>query len=219
LRFRTELGASAMSLRVALFLGSTRGVRMGPRVGAFIAERMEERGIAVDTLDPVTTEDGFFMRLLEKPHFHYKDGEEIPEPLVRTAARIRQAEAFVVVSPEMNHGLPPGLTNLMSHFGSSLYSFKPSGICVYSAGLWGGSRAGVALRPFLAELGCSSVSATVQIAKVQSQFKDGGTREPVIDKMCERMLDQLEWTAHALKVHRETYGTPSQSYFQQVRKG
>jgi len=41
----------------------------------------------------------------------------------------------------------------MSYFGSSFYGFKPSGVATYSAGNWGGTRAGVALRPFLSELG------------------------------------------------------------------
>eukprot|EP00933_Yihiella_yeosuensis_P047190 TRINITY_DN42900_c0_g1_i1.p1 TRINITY_DN42900_c0_g1~~TRINITY_DN42900_c0_g1_i1.p1 ORF type:complete len:216 (-),score=29.24 TRINITY_DN42900_c0_g1_i1:85-732(-) len=210
-----------MALRCVMFLGSTRSARVGPKVSSFVAKRMEDRGMKVDILDPVTLEDGFFMRLMEKPLFHYKAGQEIPDALVRTGERIKLADAFVVVSPEMNHSLPPGLTNLMSHFGSSYYSFKPSGICVYSAGMWGGARAGVALRPFLAELGCSSVSATLQIAKAQAQLGESAgpeALEMVTTKMCDRMLDQLEWHAHALKTHREMHGVPSESYFQQVRK-
>merc|ERR1712083_106858 len=108
------------------------------------------------------------------------------------------------MGPEMNHTLAPGLTNLMSHFGSSLYSFRPSGICVYSAGMWGGARAGVALRSFLGELGCTPVSATVQVARAQAQFKEGAAVDPVVERSCERMLDQLEWYARALKVYRES---------------
>mmetsp|Transcript_38366 Transcript_38366/g.105682 ORF Transcript_38366/g.105682 Transcript_38366/m.105682 type:complete len:210 (+) Transcript_38366:53-682(+) len=207
------------ALRCALLLGSTRRVRIGPRVAAWVGERVEQRGMEIDVLDPVTLEDGFFMRLIEKPHFHYKDGEDVPKPLLNVAQRLAGADAYVVVTPEMNHALPPGLTNLMSHFGSSLYSFKPSGICVYSAGLWGGARAGVALRSFLGELGCTPVSAAVQISKVQAQFKDGASPEPTSEKMCERMLDQLEWHARALKAHRQMHGTPSKSYFEQVRGG
>jgi hypothetical protein len=46
----------------------------------------------------------------------------------------------------------------MNYFGASIYGKKPSGIATYSAGPWGGSRCGVALRAFLSELGCLPVS-------------------------------------------------------------
>ena len=69
------------------------------------------------------------------------------------------------------------------------------------------------------ELGCTPVSAALQIAKAQSQFREGCAVEPVTDKMCDRMLDQLEWHGNALKTHRDAYGAPSQSYFEQVRQG
>eukprot|EP00928_Gymnodinium_smaydae_P043258 TRINITY_DN29023_c0_g1_i1.p1 TRINITY_DN29023_c0_g1~~TRINITY_DN29023_c0_g1_i1.p1 ORF type:complete len:237 (+),score=59.14 TRINITY_DN29023_c0_g1_i1:85-711(+) len=203
-----------------MILGSTRRVRIGPRVASFVRERMELRNFEVDELDPVTSEDGYFMRLLEKPLFHYRDGEDVPAALANVAGRIAAADAFVVVSPEMNHIVAPGLTNLMSHFGSGLWSFKPSGICVYSAGLWGGARAGVGLRAFLGELGCTPVSAAVHVAKAQGQFKEGGTgADAFVQKSCERMLDQLEWHARALKAYREAHGVPSESYFKQVRGG
>ena len=104
-------------------------------------------------LDPKHTENGYFMRLMDKAHFHYKPEESPPEELERSAQIVRDADCFLVISPEYNHTIPPGLTNIMSFFGASAYKAKPSGIITYSAGMWGGTRAGVALRPFLGELG------------------------------------------------------------------
>ena len=75
----------------------------------------------------------------------------------------RQADCLIIVTCEYNHTLPPGLTNMMNYFGGSVYSYKPSGICSYSAGMWGGARAAVAARAYLSELGCLSVSATMQV--------------------------------------------------------
>lgn len=80
-----------------------------------------------------------------------------------TGELVAEADFFIVVTPEMNHTIAPGLVSVMSHFGSSHYQFKPSGIVTYSAGLWGGARAGIALRPFLSELGCLPVSSMVAI--------------------------------------------------------
>ena len=103
------------------------------------------------------------MRLLEKPLFHYKSGETVPEPLQYTGELVAAADFVVVVTPEMNHTIAPGLVSLMSHLGSSHYQFKPSGVVTYSAGMWGGARAGAALRPFLSELGCLPVSSMVAV--------------------------------------------------------
>ena len=56
--------------------------------------------------------------------------------------------------------------NTLNHFGSSLFSYKPSAAIVsYSAGQWGGTRAALALRAPLSELGCLPVSAMVHIPR------------------------------------------------------
>ena len=104
-------------------------------------------------LDPKHTERGFFLTLMDKAHFHYKEDETPPSALERCAKVVKEADCFLIVAPEYNHTVPPGLTNIMSYFGASAYKAKPSGIITYSAGMWGGTRAGVALRPFLSELG------------------------------------------------------------------
>ena len=49
---------------------------------------------------------------------------------------IKAADAFVMVTPEYNHAPSPALLNTLNHFGSSLFSFKPSAIVSYSQGQW-----------------------------------------------------------------------------------
>lgn len=130
------------------------------------------------------------MRLLEKPLFHYKEGEEVPGELRRTGEVIGQADLFVTVSSEMNHTIAPGLVSMMSHFGSNHYAFKPSGIVTYSAGMWGGTRAGVALRPFLSELGCLPVSAMVALPgaiKAMGGVGDDLASAAVLEKVAHRV--------------------------------
>ena len=88
----------------------------------------------------------------------------MPPELDSAAALLKEADAYVISTPEMNHTISPALTNMMNYFGSSTYSYRPSGIATYSAGNWGGARCGVALRAFLGELGCLPVSATAQVS-------------------------------------------------------
>mgnify|MGYP003312984667 FL=1 len=147
------------------------------------------------------------MRLMEKAYFHYREDEVAPPALEATAALLRSADAIVVASPEMNHTISPGLVNLMNYFGSSVYARKPSGIATYSAGMWGGARCGVALRAYLSELGCLPVSATFQLP---GAFRPGTFDETTgmlaadtaAAKSADRMLEQLEWHARAMRAAR-----------------
>ena len=91
----------------------------------------------------------------------------------------------------------------------------------YSAGQWGGTRAGVALRTTLSELGCLPVSAMIHIPKAQEVLNRDGNiatksseenngesddNEEETDrwrKYCARCFSQLEWWAVAAQNHRE----------------
>ena len=95
----------------------------------------------------------------------------------------------------------------MNYFGSSSYAQKASGIATYSAGMWGGARCGAALRPYLSELGCLPVSATMQLAGAWKpgtfETETGLLPEDAMGaKLCERMLDQLVWAANSLRAKR-----------------
>lgn len=82
----------------------------------------------------------------------------------------------------------------------------------YSAGQWGGTRAGVALRTTLSELGCLPVSAMIHIPKAQEVLNRDGSIAVTSDgnddverweKYCSRTFSQLEWWAVAACNHRE----------------
>jgi hypothetical protein len=68
-------------------------------------------------------------------HFAYPQGRA-PQQLEDLAVLIKAADAFVMVTPEYNHAPSPALLNTLNHFGSSLFSFKPSAIVSYSQGQW-----------------------------------------------------------------------------------
>lgn len=114
-------------LNTVVLIGSTRAKRVGHKVAAELVTRLEERGgHYVTVLDPREHGDGFFMRLMEKAHFHYKADEDVPAALEETAALLRAADAFVVVTPEMNHTISPGLANMMNYFGSKVCNCRSS---------------------------------------------------------------------------------------------
>lgn len=143
-------------LRVVVITGTTRTEGpprpiLGPRVSRFICDHVERRGDTevLQVLDPLELD----LPLLRKPEFAYARSR-VPPELQQIQETLAAADAYIAITPEYNHAPSPALLNLLNHFGSSTFSYKPSAIVSYSAGQWGGTRAAHALRPTLSELGC-----------------------------------------------------------------
>lgn len=176
--------------------------RLGLRVARAIIAHLEEGPNQSSLVDPLA----FDLGRVFKPHFAYKKGEG-PGPLEHLAAAIAKADGFVMVSPEYNHSMSPALAHLLNHFGSSLFSYKPSVIATYSAGQWGGVRAAVGMRSFLSELGCLPVSAMIHVPKAQDVFNEDGQFLDGVDGSAwssyfGRALSQLDWWAAAARAQR-----------------
>lgn len=190
------------SLSIAVLLGSVRRDRMGSRAAQLVIRELERRGHRVDLVDPLDLQ----LPLLDRMYKEHPKGEA-PEPLERLADLYRNADGFLVVSGEYNHGIPPALKNLLDHFLEE-YFWRPSGIVCYSAGGFGGVRAAMQLRMTLAELGMSSVPSLLPIPRIeQSIDEEGVAREPAIDRSANRFLDEFLWYAKALAGARAG-GTP-----------
>lgn len=197
-----------------VFLGSTRDstpprpARLGLRVARQCATHLRSMGHAVELIDPLSIENPAAF----KPHFAYAKGTA-PEALAALAAKIEAADGYVMVSPEYNHSMSPALAHLLNHFGSSLFSYKPSAIVTYSAGQWGGARAAVGMRTFLSELGCLPVSAMIHLPKAQEILTENGDFAEGTDREAwqgyfGRTLAQLDWWAAAAKAEKRARGLP-----------
>lgn len=143
-----------------------------------------------------------------KPHFSYRTGQA-PKSLQALSELIQQADGYIMVSPEYNHSMSPALMDLLNHFGSSLFSYKPSAIVTYSAGQWGGARAALGMRPFLSELGCLPVSSMIHIPHAQDVLDEDGHYRDSTDhvawgKYMDRTFAQLLWWAKAAKGGRDS---------------
>src|SRR5690554_5449114 len=165
-------------MRFLMFLGTVREstppqpARLGARVSKAchmcLKSRYEEHDIElIDALD-------YPAEAIFKPHFSYAKSKA-PSNLSALAEKIEAADGFIMISPEYNHSMSPALANLLNHFGSSLFSYKPSAIVTYSAGQWGGVRAAVGMRTFLSELGCLPVSAMIHVPKAHEVFAADGS--------------------------------------------
>jgi NAD(P)H-dependent FMN reductase len=191
-----------MALEIVIFYGSVRTARQGIKAAKFVAETCRKRGHGVTLLD--AKEEN--LPLLDRMYKEYPRGEA-PANLERIAGLLRRADAFVVVSGEYNHSIPPALSNMMDFFLEE-YAWRPSGIVCYSAGAFGGVRAAMQLRAFLGEVGAPSIPSIYAIPQVQDAFDDdGNARGEEHPRRIVRFLSELEWYANALARARES-GVP-----------
>jgi NAD(P)H-dependent FMN reductase len=193
-----------MGLTFPVLYGSVRSERQGIKAARFIVRAIEDRGHEAVLVDPLE----LGLPLLDRMYKEYGRGEA-PDALERLAALYRRADAFVVVSGEYNHGIPPALKNLLDHFLEE-YFFRPSAIVCYSAGPYGGVRAAMQLRMTLGEIGTPSISSILPVPRVGQAFAEDGTPNDAEawQRRAGRFLGELEWWAEAARGQRDAAGTP-----------
>ena len=188
---------TAMSLNCCVLFGSVRSDRQGIKAARFTVRQLAARGHEVTLIDPLECR----LPLLDRMYKEYPKGAA-PENLAKLAALYKDADVFVIVSGEYNHGVPPALKNLLDHFLEE-YFFRPSAIVCYSGGSFGGVRASIQLRAILCELGMPSIPSVFAVPKVQDAFNDDGTpRDGAWERRFARFAGELEWYGNALKEAR-----------------
>jgi NAD(P)H-dependent FMN reductase len=186
-----------MALKTVVFVGSVRSDRQGIKAVRYVEKSLAAREHDLTVVDPVEVQ----LPLLDRMYKEYEKGKA-PAVLERLALLYRAADAFIVVSGEYNHSIPPALSNLLDHFLEE-YFFRPSAIVCYSAGAFGGVRAAMQLRALLSELGMPSISSLFPIPKIQDALDSSGVSlDKALDRRFNRFATELEWYAEALREAR-----------------
>jgi NAD(P)H-dependent FMN reductase len=189
---------SGAPLNLAVIIGSTREGRFGSIVGNWVVERVRDHGgFELDIID-----------LAEVPlpivqQKHPVSTGEYPDRQVRDfAARIGAADAFVVVTPEYNHGYPASLKLAIDSVGPE-WRAKPVGFVSYG-GYAGGLRAVEQLRLVFAELHATTIRETVSFHMAYAQFDEAGRPRDAesVSAAAKLLLDQLGWWGEALRSAR-----------------
>lgn len=189
--------SEATPLSFAVLLGSVRRDRMGIRAAKLALQALETRGHEAVLVDPVVVQ----LPLLDRMYKEYATGTA-PAALEQLATLYRRVDGFLIVSGEYNHGIPPALKNLLDHFLEE-YFWRPSAIVCYSAGMFGGVRAAMALRATLAELGMPAIPSECPIPRIASALdEDGKPQNEHVPRTLDRFLDEFEWYARALQRQR-----------------
>lgn len=189
-------------MKVALILGSVRKERNGMAVASWLQEKLRARGHEVLLIDPME----LALPLLD---LTYEEMEDPPEKLKRLKRQIVEADGYIAVTSEYNHGVPAAMKNTLDYIGSG-YARKPSAVVSYSTGPLGAARVVEQMRLIFAGLGAPTVPPSVSIPSVHEAFDEKGElRDKGHDKAVDRFLDEFEWYMGALKLMRERHGQPT----------
>jgi NAD(P)H-dependent FMN reductase len=184
--------SGANGRRLAVIIGSVREGRVGPAIAHWFAGAAGQHGLF--DIDIVDLAD--FRLPLDMSRESEHDGDAL-------AARLDEADAFAVVTPEYNHGYPAALKNAID-WTTTQWRAKP--VCFVSyGGQSGGSRAVEQLRPVFVETHTMTLRETVSINNPWDEFAPSGLRcdEARWAARAKRLLDQLAWWCTALKDARQ----------------
>ena len=124
------------------------------------------------------------------------------EPVVQAwNKKVKQADAFLIVTPEYNHSIPGSLKNAIDSVWLSFgFRNKPVAAVGYSGSIGGGIRAIEHLAHVFVEAEAVPLRNTVVIPFVRTAFgTDGQPADPETDIRLQVMLDDLAWWSSALE--------------------
>jgi NAD(P)H-dependent FMN reductase len=181
-------------VKVGLIYGSARQGRFCDTVAKWAEKELGASGdFAVEVIDPAAQARAARSDLAPQQASDYRS--------LRT--QLAEADAFVVVTPEYNHGYPAALKELIDSAGEEWYA-KPVAFVSYG-GVSGGLRAVEQLRQVFAELHVVSIRDSVSFQNAWQLFDaDGCPAEPGrCSAQMSRMLAKLHWWAIALRTARD----------------
>lgn len=182
-------------VKVGLIYGSARQGRFCDTVARWTEKELALSGnFSVEVIDPTAHARASRYETANREVGGYRS--------LRT--QLAEADAFVVVTPEYNHGYPAALKELIDSAGEEWHA-KPVAFVSYG-GVSGGLRAVEQLRQVFAELHVVSIRDSVSFQNAWQLFDAAGC--PADPDRCSaqmsRMLAKLHWWALALRTARET---------------
>lgn len=187
------------SLNIKVIAGSTREGRFSDKAAVWIAEEIKkQKEVAVEVLDLRDYEMPFYNEPVS-PSFKQEPFKN--EAVARFTKKIEEGDAFVMVTPEYNHGTSGVLKNALDWVYPE-WNNKP--VAFVSYGGVGGARAVEQLRLNTIELQMAPIRNAVHIPGeqyFQVLFGKMDAKElfASVSKQAEGMITQLLWWTKALK--------------------
>src|SRR5580704_3091003 len=187
--------------KLQIIIGSTRPTRAADKVAPWVIQRATAHAaFEVEVLDlrdwplPMFAEHFGTVGDFNDPTYSF--------PIVRQwNQKIKESDAYLVVTPEYNHSVPGVLKNAIdSVWVSFAFRNKPLVAVGYSGGIAGGVRAIEHLAQIAIEAELVPIRTAVVIPRVAEAFDDDGLPiDPVTDVSLGVALDDLAWWSAALE--------------------
>ena len=191
--------------RLSIIIGSTRPGRAGLPIADWFADRARGHGgFEIDVVDlaelnlPMLDEPNH-PRLRQYTHQHTKEW----------SARVAGSDAFVIVTPEYNHGYSAAVKNAIDYLHHE-WHYKPVGFVSYG-GVAAGTRAMQQLKQVVTALRMLPLTDAVNIP-FHTQFLDDDGRvqaNEVMEQAADVMPDELVRVADTLRPLREAVEQPA----------
>lgn len=176
------------SITIAVLLGTIRAKRESIKVAHYVVEH----GKRLDDVEIIFVDPRELMLVDE--------GEDVKDP--EYSEITKNADAFIIVTPEYNHSFPGSLKRMLDSEYSN-YKHKPVGLVGVSSGSWGGARVCEALLPVCHRLGMVNIHPEVYFPKVQDLFDESGLLKSEFseqyNKSIRAMYDEILWLTSKLK--------------------
>jgi NAD(P)H-dependent FMN reductase len=197
-------------IKIKVIVGSTRQGRFSEKPAQWIYEEAKKlNGVEVELLDLRDYEIPFFESPVSPS---MAQGRYENEVVQKWAAKISEGDAFIIVTPEYNHGYPAVLKNAMDVIYHE-WNRKPVGFVAYGSAM--GARSVEQLRQVAIELQMAPIRHAIHIPndiffeaimgkgpsdpkEMFSSIHKGPWGDPV-----EVFFNDLLWWAKALKRSRE----------------
>lgn len=135
------------------------------------------------------------------PPFNQDLEKQPPEKVKEFKAKIRAADAVLIVTPEYNYSIPGVLKNALDWasrpYGDNAFENKPAAIMGASVGMLGSARAQYHLRQCLVTLACFTLNQPeVMVAAAHEKIDKEGklTDQKTRDKVKELLEALAAWT-------------------------
>ncbi len=189
-----------ISMKVSVILGSTRKVRRGERVAKWLMPQLAKiKGAEFELLDLRDYPLPFFAE--DNSPDSLKKGYS-NETATKWAAKIGEADAFIFIVSEYNHGPTAVLKNALDYVYNE-WNKKPVAFVSYATGAAAGIRAVEQVRQIVVELQMAPMQEAVHIDHVLDTLNDNGMLlKGHYNERVVTMMEQLLWWAEALKTAR-----------------
>ena len=186
--------------RLKIIIASTRPGRKGIYVADWFTEAVKKYpDFEVEVLD-LAAINLPFLDEPNHPRLHKYEQEHTRE----WSRKINNADAFVVVIPEYNYGMPPTLANAIN-FLYTEWNYKPVGFVSYG-GLSGGTRSVQMSKLIMTAVRMMPLPEAVNLPFFEKKIDENRNfqSDEFVDKSLDTMMKELlKWTI-ALKPMRDT---------------